>query len=271
MNKILLKIVFTFLSVLLIFSSNSQIIINEINYNSADDFDTKDWVELFNNNTGTVDISGWVFKDANDENGFVIPSGTTMSSDSYLVIVRNKSAFEILFPSVSPVFGDMDFKFSNGGEQLRLFDDGGTLIDEVTYDDEDPWPTEPDGNGPTLELTDPDSDNNTASNWKASNAAHGTPSALNSTDSSVYEDNESNSISINPNPMRDESVFKIPGNTAITNGKLYIYNILGKELRQEIINSNETIIRKENLTTGIYICNFFNNNEFISSLKFTIK
>ena len=252
-------------------SAYSQIIINEINYNSADDFDTKDWVELYNNNTETVNISSWVFKDANDENEFVIPSGTTMSSDSYLIIARNKSAFESLFPSVSPVFGDIDFKFSNGGERLRLYDNGGTLIDDVTYDDEDPWPTEPDGNGPTLELTDPDSDNNSASNWKASNAEHGTPGALNSTDSSVYEDNKSNSISINPNPMIYESVFKITGNTAITNGKLYIYNILGKEVRQEIINSNKTIIKKNSLATGIYICNFFNNNAFIGSLKLIIK
>jgi len=54
------------------------------------------------------------------------------------------------------------------------------LIDWVTYDDEPPWPPEPDGGGPTLELIDPFADNALPQFWAASLAAHGTPGEQNS-------------------------------------------------------------------------------------------
>ena len=196
-----------------------------------------------------------------------------MSPGSYLILVKNKTDFESFFPSVNPVLGDLDFNLSNGGELIRLFDDGASLIDQVEYDDEDLWPVEPDGNGPTLELINPDSDNNIASSWRASSsgAEHGTPGSLNSTDTSVYEDNKLNDISINPNPIKNESVIKIAGNITISDGKLCIYNVLGKELRQEVIHTNEVVIRKGNLSTGIYICIFYNNNVYIGSQKFVVE
>ena len=37
-----------------------DIVINEINYNSSDEFDPKDWIEIYNNGTENVDISRWV-------------------------------------------------------------------------------------------------------------------------------------------------------------------------------------------------------------------
>ena len=52
------------------------------------------------------------------------------------------------------------------------------LIDRVNYDDSDPWPTAPDGNGPTLELIDPLSDNGSAENWTASEE-NGSPTQSN--------------------------------------------------------------------------------------------
>ncbi len=36
----------------------------------------------------------------------------------------------------------------------------------VDYDDEAPWPTEPDDTGPTLELIHPDFNNELPENWK---------------------------------------------------------------------------------------------------------
>lgn len=46
-----------------------------------------------------------------------------------------------------------------------LADAWGNVIDEVHYYDSEPWPTEPDGNGPYLELKNLDSDNSLAENW----------------------------------------------------------------------------------------------------------
>ena len=42
------------------------------------------------------------------------------------------------------------------------------MIDSVEYDDSDPWPLEPDGLGPTLELINPLNDNSLAESWTSS-------------------------------------------------------------------------------------------------------
>ena len=75
--------------------------------------------------------------------------------------------------------GNFGFGLSGGGELLRLFDSNGQLVDKVEYNDIAPWPTEPDGAGPTLELINPSLENDMASNWAAS-SGNGTPGAVNS-------------------------------------------------------------------------------------------
>ena len=49
-------------------SDYPQIIINEINYNSSNSFDTEDWLELFNNSNEIIDLSNWSLKDEIDTN-----------------------------------------------------------------------------------------------------------------------------------------------------------------------------------------------------------
>ena len=63
-------------------------------------------------------------------------------------------------------------------------------MDEVTYDDADPWPAEADGAGPTLELIHPSLNNSLGFNWRASNIYGGTPGIINS----VYSTDNSNGI-----------------------------------------------------------------------------
>ena len=43
-----------------------------------------------------------------------------------------------------------DFGFGGGGDEVRIFDQEGVLVDSVSYDDESPWPLEPDGSGRLL-------------------------------------------------------------------------------------------------------------------------
>ena len=66
-------------------------------------------------------------------------------------------------------------KLSNSGETIQLKDGWGIEIDRVTYSDDPPWPTSPDGGGPSLSLIDPYQDNYTWQNWMPSSLAGGTP------------------------------------------------------------------------------------------------
>src|SRR5207248_4173013 len=60
----------------------------------------------------------------------------------------------------------------NGGETLTLIKPGATpaqdqIIDQVTYDNDLPWPAAADGGGASLQLIDPAQDNNRVANWAA--------------------------------------------------------------------------------------------------------
>ena len=158
---------------------DDSIVITEINYNSAPDFDTEDWLELYNNSDEIVDISNWVFCDAHDTNTFVFPQNTVLEPQGFLVLCRDTVAFSALFPEVNNILGNLDFNLSNGGELIRLFNASGEIVDSLTYDDDPPWPPEPDGQGPTLELLDPDLPNYNPDNWRASILPHGSPGSEN--------------------------------------------------------------------------------------------
>jgi len=245
-------------------SANSQIVINEINYKDALTFQTKDWIELYNNGSTSVDISDWVFKDNDDLNAFIIPSGTIMQPDSYLVLSQFLVDFQNLFPSVNPVIGDFTFGLSGGGELIRLFNDSGDLVDSVEFDDIAPWPIEPDGNGPTLELINPNLDNSLASSWGASilpNGEHGTPSEQNSVFDAALGLNDDilNVISVYPNPLIDKVTVQFSEN--IDDVILNLYDVLGNNVKSIKSSSSKIIIEKGDLTSGIYMLEISTKNK----------
>ena len=244
-------------------SNSSSIVINEINYNSAPNFDPEDWIELYNNSDNEMDISGWIFKDSDDLHSFILPENTIVATDSFLVLCRDSSAFTSLFPDVVQIAGNFTFALNNAGELLRLFDGEGDLVDSLTYDDQAPWPVEPDGSGPTLALKNPDLDNAEAQNWAAS-AYHGTPGEIND----VYVAIESESYPVTtpseyalyqnyPNPFNPITYipFQLPRSSEI---RLDIFDVLGKRiatLQEGHMPAGYHMIKwqvSENVSSGIY-------------------
>jgi len=111
---------------------------------------------------------------------FVFGAGTVLAPAEYLVLCKGRGALLRALPGCHNVVGDMSFGLDGTGELVRLFDAGDVPADWVLYDDAPPWPPEPDGHGPTLELINALSDNSLAASWSGSIAAHGTPGAMNS-------------------------------------------------------------------------------------------
>lgn len=161
-----------------------SLVINEINYNPPDDFDPGDWVELHNPTQVPVDLGGLQFRD--EGHAFTIPEGTVVAAGGYLVLAESAAAFTALFPDVDQLVGDLGYGFAGSGELLQLVGDNDEVLDAVLYGDDPPWPVEPDGQGPTLELIAPDLDNALAGSWAAS-ANHGTPGRPNSVSVGVLD------------------------------------------------------------------------------------
>ena len=155
------------------------VVINEINYNSTDNFDSDDWVEIYNNSNDTIDIGSWLLKDEDDDHIFTVPSNIKILPEQYIIFCKDTIKFTELFPDVESYYGNLGFGLSGGSDLVRLFDNTGSLVDTVRYDDDDPWPLSADGNGPTLELKHPTLDNALWESWSASEG-YGTPGAQNS-------------------------------------------------------------------------------------------
>lgn len=241
-------------------TSSSPIVINEINYHSAPDFDPGDWLELYNLSNEVVDVSGWVFKDEDNTHQLVFPEGTVIAVDDYLVLCRNRTDFMSHFPEVEPLSLSFDFGLSNGGELIRLFDSEGEIIDALTYSDSSPWPSQADGQGPSLELKSPSSDNALAQNWTAS-FNEGTPGAPNSGVNSIPRA-DINSIAQKPknypNPFHVETTISF---TTSSRGHVHvnIFDLLGRQvasLMNEVAEpgKQEVVWRPEgHLEAGMYI------------------
>ncbi|NVB77315.1 MAG: cell wall protein [Kofleriaceae bacterium] len=74
-----------------------------------------DWVELYNVGSFPVDLSGFIFRDADDTHAYVIPAGTTIASHGYVVLEEAQFGFGL-----------------GAADSARLFD-GATLVDSYAW------------------------------------------------------------------------------------------------------------------------------------------
>ncbi|MCH2103250.1 MAG: CotH kinase family protein [Planctomycetes bacterium] len=160
-------------------AGSGRAVIAEIQYNSADEHDCGDWVELQNPGAAWLDIGGWSLSDDQLDQSWAIPVGTKLEPGVPLVLARDLEQFSAYHPGVNAV-GPFHFGLSGAADSVRLFDATGTLVDEVSYTDELPWPVSADGTGRTLELINANADNAAPESWGASLAPYGTPGATNS-------------------------------------------------------------------------------------------
>ncbi len=263
--------------------SPTEVVINEVNYRSSDDFDPDDWVEFYNNSDESVDISGWYFSDSDISHKFIFPSSTILEADSYLVLTKDEAAFSSLFPDVDNTIGDMDFGLSGDGELIRLYNASGEIVDSLTYNDKAPWPIEADGLGATMALANPGLDNSDGSNWAAS-TGHGTPGAANS---DVYVGNETELDTNLPQHIKLEQNYPNPFNPTTTisyaidkPGKvsLAIYDITGRTI-ETLVNERKAAgtyhatwnASKGNLSSGVYFYKLEVNGETITKKLTLIK
>jgi len=158
-----------------------QLVINEIHYNPADAQgadEVYEFIEIVNTGAEAVDLEGFGLADGISH---TFGAGQSIAAGEIIVVAKTAATYAAL-PGVQ-VFQWTSGDLSNGGETLTLKDASGNVIDQVAYDDDGaavpPWPTTPDGGGPSLSLLAPGNDNSVATTWAASAADGGTPGAVN--------------------------------------------------------------------------------------------
>jgi len=154
---------------------NSKMVVTEIMYNPPETgIDSLEFIELYNNDTATVDLHGFYFS---NPVSFTFPS-YTVGPHSYVLVAKSASAMFHTFGVTALQWASGSL--SNTGGLIRLKDRYNVTVDSVQYGAVMPWDTLANGRGPSLELCDPNSNNTLPSNWRhaiefaAVNAAHDT-------------------------------------------------------------------------------------------------
>lgn len=143
-------------------ATDSTVIFNEIQYNPV--AGQQEFIELRNLNGVDVSVEGWKIEGGVD---YTFPAGAIVPGGGYMVI-----------GGVAGAAGIFSGQLDNGGETIRLKNQNGRLMDELTYDDKNGWPEGADGTGATLSRrrasASPD-----VSEWIASPQIGGTPGTAN--------------------------------------------------------------------------------------------
>ncbi len=142
--------------------------ITEIHYN-PDGEDVTEFLEIVNRHEADVDLAGWTIPAIE----FTFPPGAVATAGEVFLVARDPGEVAKIAPAETKTFGPYSGRLSNGGEIVRLRDDGEggkyfpELIDSVVYLDDGDWPDAADGEGASLERVGLDVDNDEATSWRA--------------------------------------------------------------------------------------------------------
>jgi len=156
-----------------------DIVLSEIHYNPADGA-RGEFVEIRNTGTRPVALGGWRLRDAV---AFTFPDGAVIFPGEHLAIALDSEHLRRaagLPAGDRRVIGNFDGRLGDGGEKIELLTPEALTVFQVVYKDGDPWPEEPDGHGPSLELRSILDDADLPSSWMASRTLGGTPARANS-------------------------------------------------------------------------------------------
>ena len=153
-------------------SPEDHLVINEIMYHPA--APRSGFVEIHNTSGADSFHLGGLRLNGAD---VTISNGQFIEPGGYAVVAGSLPGYQSSYGNVEVVVGEYAGTLDHGGETLSLLMPSGSnqwvVLDEVTYDDDAPWPVSADGTGPSLQLIDSDVDNNRIGNWTASAATPG--------------------------------------------------------------------------------------------------
>lgn len=160
----------------------SDLRITEIHYNPAAypgvaDRQDMEFFELTNTGSQSLSLAGVKISGfATEPYAF---TGGELGAGERIIVARTPAVFESVYGAgfnVAPT-GYADANLSNGGEAVMLLGPLGDTLQAFSYSDVAPWPSSPDGGGPSIEIIDPLGNANDASNWRASHYVGGSPGA----------------------------------------------------------------------------------------------
>ena len=155
---------------------DSVVVFNEI-YQSREDSSDANWIELYNQFSVKLDISGWRIKGPFE---YTFPENTIIDSKEYLVVASNIK-IDTSIKSKSKLFISSNLSLMSG-DKLKLFDNNNRLMDVLGFKK---------NIEPQLDLSyskiEPFTTSQRSENWASSKEKYGTPGRTNFTTEQILE------------------------------------------------------------------------------------
>ena len=135
-----------------------------------------EFLELRNFGASPLNLSGAYFEDGKPFSTQFTFGNLTLQPGQYCVVTNDIAEFTALYGGGITIAGQYTGSLNNDGERIVLRDALGNLIHDFSYGDLPPWPTTPDGQGPSLEVSVNDPAlYGLGTSWRASYEIGGTP------------------------------------------------------------------------------------------------
>lgn len=226
--------------------TSGQVVINELmaqnNSTITDEVgEFEDWVELYNNMSYPVDLSGFYLSDnTTNLTKWQFPVGTTIPANGYLIVWADDEAIDGVLHAA--------WKLSATGESVTLANPAQGIIDQVVF------------NAQTVDMGYARVPNGTGNFVIQAPTFNANNSPLASA-----EFNASNpAMRIVPNPARNSTTVYLP--SLEENTMLQVYNTLGQLVLEQPAQL-ETTLTFNNKVTGTYIVKYGNQTQKIVVLN----
>jgi len=127
-KKIALSVLITTLVLLFsnfkVYAESNTIIINEIAWAGSESSSSDEWIELYNNTNEDISLTGFKLED--DSEIVIEFTDEIISANSYFLIEKREEATSIQSDLIASI------SFANTGDDLRLLDGDGNVIDDVS-------------------------------------------------------------------------------------------------------------------------------------------
>lgn len=241
------------LSVEVVFNNTvAPIAITEFMYNQPG-LDTLEFIELYHYGNVSAQLGGYRFASGIN---YTFPTMTMMPGD-YMVLALNEAAVDAFFGIDAVEWGSGSL--NNSGETLEIVNTLGDMIDFIDYIDGNPWPIEPDGTGPSVEICDPTADNSNGLNWQAAVNMAGifagdtiwaSPGRANCQPTGIESRAASAEISLYPNPSSGLFTLSMTENRTLS---VSVFNHIGQVVVQKTMDGQPTTIDLVNMPSGVYV------------------
>lgn len=210
---------------------DSEVVINELmadNETTAADANGEydDWIELYNNASGSLDLSGYYLTDdASNLTKWQFPAGTVIEGEGYLIIWADEDDGQEGLHA--------NFKLSASGEDLIFLNPDGNILDQVAFPAQTVdmgYARKPNGTGDFV-------------------IQAATFNANNDSASGVVEVGAVQSAEVFPNPATETITIRLSNEEPM---QMQISDLMGRVVQTQLLAERETVVSVGHLQPGMY-------------------